>query len=192
MQGQSERFNSSDADVIFRSSDNVLFRLHKQNLECTTGGFPPANTPSHPDDIVSLSESAKVLETLFTAAYPLPFPSMRDLDFDSLLELADAAEKYQVFSIIQACRREFYDLTLDKGLHTNTADLKSKRIKLLQLAIKHSDTEFMDILPRLLLRARPLEVVNIMPEQMYKQWTLERENEMVAQNRLAMMNFYAK
>ncbi|KIK67695.1 hypothetical protein GYMLUDRAFT_237911 [Collybiopsis luxurians FD-317 M1] len=101
-----EIFNAEDADVIIRSSDGVDFRLHKKNLECTTGGFPPAEFPSDLNDIVQLTESANTLEILFHAVYPLPFPSLRGLQFDTLLTLAEAAEKYEIFSMIQACRRE--------------------------------------------------------------------------------------
>ncbi|KIK67696.1 hypothetical protein GYMLUDRAFT_36429 [Collybiopsis luxurians FD-317 M1] len=107
MANTSEKFNAADADVIVRSSDGVDFRLHKKNLECATGGFPPADIPSDLNEIVQLTESADTLEVLFQAVYPRPFPSVRGLDFDTLLTLADAAGKYKVFSMIQACRREF-------------------------------------------------------------------------------------
>ncbi|KAJ7089491.1 hypothetical protein C8R43DRAFT_1050590 [Mycena crocata] len=37
----SAKFNSPDADVTFKSSDGVLFRIHRKNLEVCTEGFPP-------------------------------------------------------------------------------------------------------------------------------------------------------
>ena len=53
---------------------------------------------------------------------------------------------------------------------TSVSNLRSKRIRLLQHAIKYNDREFIGLLPRLLLHAPPSEVVDIMPDQMYKVW----------------------
>ncbi|KAF5371042.1 hypothetical protein D9757_010292 [Collybiopsis confluens] len=92
----SKLFSSADADVIFQSSDNVQFHLHKINLQYTTGGFPPADI-SNEKEIVKLTEQSETLELLFQFVYPRQFPSMRNLDFESLISLAEAAEKYEVF-----------------------------------------------------------------------------------------------
>ncbi|KAJ3904782.1 hypothetical protein F5879DRAFT_800987 [Lentinula edodes] len=147
--------NAPDADVVVRSSDNVEFRLHKKNLECTTGAFPPAGTPVHIDEIVRLTESAATLEILFQFIHPRRIPSLESLDFDSLLPLAEAAEKYEV-----ACEAE-----LRKFLRTNPKQI-------LEFSVKHNRTElFEKIKPIMISMDTPLsEVIDILPCNLYKPW----------------------
>jgi len=102
----SEIFNSPDADVVVRSADNIAFLLHKKNLECSTGSSPPADTPVDPNETVHLTESGETLEILFHAIYPRPFPEerMKELKFKPFMLLAEAAEKYAVYSMISVCK----------------------------------------------------------------------------------------
>lgn len=104
--------SAPDADVIFRSSDNIQFHLHKKMLECATGGFPPSDVSVDTNENISLTESGKILEILFQFVYPRPYPSLKGFDLSSLLELAEAAEKYQVFSLMAITQLllEFVDL----------------------------------------------------------------------------------
>ncbi|KAJ3885168.1 hypothetical protein GG344DRAFT_70774 [Lentinula edodes] len=137
--------NAPDADVVVRSSDNVEFRLHKKNRECTTGAFPPAGTPVHTDEIVRLTESAATLEILFQFIYPRRIPSLESLDFDSLLPLAEAAEKYEVAGFVYACEAE-----LRKFLRTNPKQI-------LEFSVKHNRTElFEKIKPIMISMDTPL------------------------------------
>ncbi|THU77236.1 hypothetical protein K435DRAFT_878109 [Dendrothele bispora CBS 962.96] len=100
----SARFNaSSGGDVIFSSSDDVLFHVHKKNLEFCSGGFPPAGTPSDTDEAVPLTEKASTLELLFAFVYPQRHPGLNDMSFDALLDLAEAAEKYEVYFAMSLC-----------------------------------------------------------------------------------------
>ncbi|KAF5351421.1 hypothetical protein D9758_013502 [Tetrapyrgos nigripes] len=89
---------SSGGDVIFRSSDGVLFHIQQKYLENMTEGFPLAEhtTPTQKDEIVSLPEKSSVLELLFQFTYPQMPPDLDDLEFPALMELAAAAEKYFV------------------------------------------------------------------------------------------------
>ncbi|KAJ7114177.1 hypothetical protein C8R43DRAFT_961418 [Mycena crocata] len=105
----SKLFNSPDADVIFRSSDNVLFGIHRPNLETNTEGFPPPEI-STSDEIVSLSESSATLELLFQFIYPRRHPALDEIPFSDLASLAEAAEKYQVFSAMNICRIRMRDV----------------------------------------------------------------------------------
>lgn len=97
------KVQSSDADVIIRSCDNIDFHVHKRHLEFATGGFPPADTPSSLGEIVRLSESSSTLEILFQFVYPQRHPSLDKLAFEELLEVAEAAEKYEVYGALSAC-----------------------------------------------------------------------------------------
>ncbi|GLB39475.1 putative chitin synthase III catalytic subunit [Lyophyllum shimeji] len=94
---------AADADVTFVSSDDVLFHVHKRNLEIAAAGFPPAGFDAS-GEIVPLTESAATLELLFQYVYPRRHPYLEDTPFEVLSPLAEAAEKYQVFAAMNICR----------------------------------------------------------------------------------------
>jgi len=94
--------NFSDADVTFLSSDLVAFRLHRKYLEATTGGFPGAEFETQ-GELVRLTEPSSVLEVMFQFVYPRRHPRLDKQDFDSVLAIAEAVEKYEVFSAMNTC-----------------------------------------------------------------------------------------
>ncbi|GLB39474.1 hypothetical protein LshimejAT787_0606360 [Lyophyllum shimeji] len=98
----SERFCADDADVTFISADGVLFRIHQKNLHVAAAGFPPAGFDAS-EEIVPLTENAATLELLFQYVYPQRHPLLEDTPFEVLSPLAEAAEKYQVFSAMSVC-----------------------------------------------------------------------------------------
>ncbi|KAG6825816.1 hypothetical protein H0H87_008656 [Tephrocybe sp. NHM501043] len=98
----SEKFNAVDAEVVFKSSDDVIFRIHWLNLTACTEGFSPPETSTF-SEIVPLTEPSATLELLFVFLYPQPLPDLGELDFDLLSALAEAAEKYRVFSAMNLC-----------------------------------------------------------------------------------------
>ncbi|KAG6834532.1 hypothetical protein H0H93_009113 [Arthromyces matolae] len=106
--------NAPDANTIFKSSDDIIFRIHRNNLETSAGSFPSSGTVHREGDIVELTEDAPTLELLFQFVYPRRHPTLRafsveqTLDTDtihfSLLErVAEAAEKYEVFAAMNIC-----------------------------------------------------------------------------------------
>jgi hypothetical protein len=95
--------NAQDADVIFSSSNNVLFRIHRMNLQAATGAFPPAEFETF-GETVPLTEASGTLELLFQYIYPIPQPDISLLPFEKLAPLAEAAEKYQVFPAMFVCK----------------------------------------------------------------------------------------
>ncbi|KAE9383309.1 hypothetical protein BT96DRAFT_844178, partial [Gymnopus androsaceus JB14] len=139
-----------DADVVIRSSDNVDFRLHKKNLECTTGFFLM--------DPVKLSESSSTLMILFQFIYPRRFPSLKELDFQSLRLLVEAAEKYEVFGLIYAC-----EVNLRRFLNSNAREV-------LELAAKHDYLDLIEELKPTLVTTRLSELTEILPSHIYKPW----------------------
>ncbi|KAJ3869906.1 hypothetical protein EV359DRAFT_29049 [Lentinula novae-zelandiae] len=150
--------NAPDADVTIRSSDNVYFKLHKKYLECTTAAFPPAELVTDAKEIVHLTEGGDTLDILFQAIYPRPFPSLKDLEFDEIMLLAEAAEKYQVFSMIYACK-----------IHLRCVQIHSRR-RLLAHAVKHDDLEMVRELQPLLINIPLSEVADILPYESFKSW----------------------
>ncbi|KAJ6567994.1 hypothetical protein DFH09DRAFT_1155594 [Mycena vulgaris] len=108
----SEKFNSPDADVTFKSSDGVLFHIHRKNLEVCTEGFPP-NDISTQGEIVDLIETSATLELLFQFMYPQRHPALDTTPFEILEPLAEAAEKYQVFPAMNICHIRMRDMVQD-------------------------------------------------------------------------------
>lgn len=58
---------------------------------------------SSTDEAVPLTESSDVLQLLFQYIYPQRHPNLKAIDFTTLAGLAEAAEKYQVYSAMDVC-----------------------------------------------------------------------------------------
>jgi hypothetical protein len=99
----SPKFNSADADITFQSSDAIHYRVHRKNLECSAAAFPAADIVSSKDDIVPMLEHSEVLDLLFQFMYTERQPNLRKVSFRVLADLAEAAEKYEVFSAMATC-----------------------------------------------------------------------------------------
>ena len=56
------------------------------------------------DAVIHFPEKSVILDLLFQFCYPERHPGLNDLAFDILAELAEAAEKYKMFSAISICR----------------------------------------------------------------------------------------
>lgn len=92
--------HDSDADsmiVTIRSADNVLFNIHHKNLEVNTGAFPGKEFDAR-GEVVHLTERADVLAILFEFIYPRRHPTLEDENFETVAAVAEAIEKYEVFS----------------------------------------------------------------------------------------------
>ncbi|TFK58618.1 hypothetical protein BDN72DRAFT_740059, partial [Pluteus cervinus] len=55
-------------------------------------------------EIVELSEEAVVLDLLFSFARPQRYPDLHDVKIKTLVGLADAAQKYEVYAAIVTCK----------------------------------------------------------------------------------------
>jgi hypothetical protein len=97
---------ASDADITFKSCDGILFKVHRKYLDAHSEGFGPPNgcTTVEEDEIVTLSETAQVLELVFQYMYPMRQPDLKKVDFTTLVSLSETVEKYQVFSAMEICK----------------------------------------------------------------------------------------
>jgi hypothetical protein len=89
------------------SSDGVLFKVHRKNLEVHSPVFSNAENTTKPengDEIIYLTENSAVLELLFQFMYSQPQPDLESLEFGTFAGLAEAAEKYLVYSALTLCR----------------------------------------------------------------------------------------
>lgn len=54
-------------------------------------------------EVVALSESSQVLDIVLDV-YPSPPCQLDTLPFSTLYQVAEAAEKYQIFAVMEICR----------------------------------------------------------------------------------------
>ncbi|KAK7035886.1 S-adenosyl-L-methionine-dependent methyltransferase [Favolaschia claudopus] len=130
--------NFPDADISFRSNDQVVFRVHIKNLETHSDGFPPAafcasgSTASVSEEVVDLSESAAVLDLLFQYVYPQRQPDLSEIELPLLADLSEAVEKYQVYAAMDICK-----IFMGNGLQDNP-------LTVLNYAVRHGYSDIAD------------------------------------------------
>ena len=97
---------AADADITFKSCDEVLFKVYRKYLDAHSEGFGPPNgcTTVAEDEIVTLSETAQVLELVFQFMYPMRQPDLKKVDYTALVSLSETVEKYQVLSAMEVCK----------------------------------------------------------------------------------------
>lgn len=125
-------FSSDDANIIFRSSDDVHFKIHSLNLRANTEGFVPPET-STLDEIVDLTETSETLGILFQFIYPARHPELEDLAFHVLAAVAEAAEKYQVFPALGICKVRM------------KSNLRKHATEVMAYALKHHHIDIIDL-----------------------------------------------
>jgi hypothetical protein len=84
------------------SSDGGYFWLRRINLQVMAGGF--ALGPTDGAAAVTLAETESTLDLLFDFVYPAWYPTLGPLEFEALREVAEAAEKYQVYRAQEVLR----------------------------------------------------------------------------------------
>ncbi|KAF9052050.1 hypothetical protein BJ165DRAFT_1341372, partial [Panaeolus papilionaceus] len=104
-------------DIVIISSDGRAISAHKANLGQFSNGFPPhdgsdtsAETGRGLLERVSLQEKGDVLRLLLQFMHHTLLPDLDEVPFEVLAGLAEAAEKYGVFSAIalsKKCMRSF-------------------------------------------------------------------------------------
>jgi len=80
----------------------MLFNLHKINLKVSAAGFAPPEFETR-DEVVHLPEDSSTLDLLFRFCYPERHPDLEYASARVLKDLAEAAEKYQVFPAMNVC-----------------------------------------------------------------------------------------
>jgi len=92
-----------NADITIQSSDNVLFRFHKKQLETQSGAFA-ASAASAKDDPFVLTEPSEIVDLLLRLMSLQDPPDLESLEFQTLALLTEAVEKYDVFHSKATCR----------------------------------------------------------------------------------------
>ncbi|TRM57750.1 hypothetical protein BD626DRAFT_513940 [Schizophyllum amplum] len=95
----SDRFSTSTPTTIpFVSRYNTTFHIERAKLERAADFVPPSTVTSSPTEPVTLSENDDTLELLFRFVYCEVHVDLDAIPFRSVAELAEAAEKYMVYS----------------------------------------------------------------------------------------------
>lgn len=141
--------SAADSDISFQSSDGVIFEVHRKNLDTHSEGFsPPGGTIAPTQLLVQLPEREETLDLLFQFMYPQRQPNLKRLEFASLSALAEAAEKYQVFSALDICGVHMRFVVTTATLKILTiycrSALESHTLEVLAYAAKHGYSELVE------------------------------------------------
>jgi hypothetical protein len=94
----------ANADITLQSSDNILFKFYKKQLEVHSGAFAGAESFTATDEPVMFTEPSEIVDLLLQLMSRQEHPDLRSVDFDTLDLLAEAVEKYDVFAYKQECK----------------------------------------------------------------------------------------
>ncbi|KAJ6456790.1 hypothetical protein C8R47DRAFT_1165042 [Mycena vitilis] len=173
----SERFNSLDADVTYKSSDGVLFRVHRKNLEVCSEVFSPVDMATH-GQIVDLTESSVTLELLFQFMYPRRHPALDTTPFEVLEPLAEASEKYQVFPAMNICHIRLRDM------------VNEHPVEVAVYAAKHDYPYLVSQVAPMMISMDPVTVVEMLPPNLVVPWVrYVREWTRVLQNTALVLEY---
>ncbi|KAF7350759.1 hypothetical protein MSAN_01637000 [Mycena sanguinolenta] len=157
----SERFCAPDADLTVSSCDGVLFKVHRKHLEAHSDVFADAanaTLPENGNETVYLEESSDVLDLLFQCMYRQPPPDLQLVEFPLFMRLAEAVEKYAVYSA----------LTLI-GIGMKKHIIKHP-LEVLDFAEKHGRKEFGNQAARMTVGLAILDVATILSLDTFKKW----------------------
>ncbi|KAI0630428.1 hypothetical protein C8Q77DRAFT_1033883, partial [Trametes polyzona] len=135
-------FNRDDADVIFRSSDRVVFRLHKRVLTLASPFFedmfalPDGPVQATAPQTVDVPESAAVLEDLFQFLYPMKPPRVVP-DLDHLWTLLKAAQKYLLDFLTERLKDEIRSILPLEPLRIYLLAYLARDVDLARAAARH-------------------------------------------------------
>ncbi|KAJ7583787.1 hypothetical protein C8J56DRAFT_951800 [Mycena floridula] len=156
----SARFNAADFDIQLQSCDGVLFRVHKLNLSMHSPVFLDAGTTSASEspETVVLTETSAVLEIMLQYMYLNPQPRLSDLEFTTMSALAEAVEKYSIFSALGACSQRMREF------------IPSHPVEVLQYSVLHKYNNITNECgPHTIHMSAPL-LLDRLPLELYSAW----------------------
>ncbi|KAG2014948.1 hypothetical protein CC2G_008267 [Coprinopsis cinerea AmutBmut pab1-1] len=80
-----------------------MIGAHKRNLELYTDGFPISDSVTDSLDPVKLTESEETIRLMMQFCHNQRRPSVVDLSIRTVVDLAEAAEKYLIDAAVDAC-----------------------------------------------------------------------------------------
>ena len=141
----------------------MLFRshIHRKNLQCCAAALPLDEFESDKHEIIHLPETSRCLDLLFAFMYPEPTPDVRNLPIEVVIELAEAAEKYEAYAVITICKLKMTYVLFSVSLaifNLNSAMFNDHAIEVLQYAAAHFDKDLLDVVAPVAM-TKPLDTV---------------------------------
>lgn len=94
-----------DLDIKLRSSDGYRYATHSKYLALYCDAFPAAESVTiDQNEVVQMSESSEVVSLLIKFMHRGHPPDLSNVSFEILAALAEAADKYVVFTAIPICK----------------------------------------------------------------------------------------
>jgi len=130
-------------------------------------------------EITHLTEPSEVLEILFQFIYPRRHPDIEELEFPLLAAVAEAAEKYEVFSGMSECKTRMRylsfapDLSVHKPLTPNITlrtFLPKHAAEILAHASRHDYPKLIQEAASYLVRIDAAEVIERLPSFYVVPW----------------------
>ncbi|KAJ3781989.1 hypothetical protein GGU10DRAFT_364970 [Lentinula aff. detonsa] len=163
----SKRFDSAEADMTLQSSDHVLFKVHRLNLEMYSQVFADAGgstVGTVENEIVSLSETSEVLELMLQFVYLQPQPDLRTVEWEVMKELAEAVEKYEIYSAIGVCSQRMREC------------VNEHPIEVLLFSVRHKYTDMMNESAEATLELPPYTMLSCLPSNVFAAWIEYQQN----------------
>ncbi|KAI0710372.1 hypothetical protein C8Q72DRAFT_799350 [Fomitopsis betulina] len=133
-----------------------------KNLATHSEVFPDGDLAIN-NEVVLLTEDSATLELLFQYMYRQPQPDITELPFERLSKLAEAAEKYRVFSAMEICRIMMM------------AALPDHAIAVLAFGAKHGYSEVYTKAAPHTLEVGPAKAFQYLGHVCFVNWVLYRE-----------------
>lgn len=130
----SSRFAATTPTTIaFVSRDNTTFHIERAKLDRAADFSPPSSIASAPTELVRLTEHSRTLDLLFRYVYCDVTIDLDQYTFNDMSLLAEAADKYLVFSAMSVCRLYM------KGQYM------AHPIEVMIYAVKHDHRDILDV-----------------------------------------------
>ncbi|KAF8056515.1 hypothetical protein FPV67DRAFT_640291 [Lyophyllum atratum] len=152
---------AANPDITFRSSDGILFHLHKIHLQVEAGGFAPSEFHTH-GEVVPLTEDSATLSVLFKFLYPAcRAATILESIKPALLEtVAEAAEKYEVYTAMDVCYARLGE------------SLPAEAHRIMLFAYKHENIDLLDRAALALLGQPFMTVMKQLPQDLALHWAM--------------------
>ncbi|KDR73372.1 hypothetical protein GALMADRAFT_1341949 [Galerina marginata CBS 339.88] len=144
------------ADVVLISSDGLRFGTHCQNLGEFTGAFPLHIAPVDGEDVTMPGLDSEALALFLRFVHHHRQPDLSKASFKALSQLAEAVEKYEVYSATEICKVSF---------------VKDECVKVFQYASKHGYHNLMNDAARIAVQNKYLS--NRIPVGLYQRPDLQ-------------------
>ncbi|KAJ7921227.1 hypothetical protein B0H13DRAFT_2186148 [Mycena leptocephala] len=156
----SERFCAPDADMTVSSCDDVLFNLHRKNLEVHSAILANAGNAENDEEPIHLTESSNVLDLLFQFMYPQPQPDLKLVEFATVAALAEAAEKYVVYSALGWCRERM------------SKSMSEHPLEVLLYSVRHGHVDLANKSAQQSMSCEFTKAMEVLPPDTFKTWIL--------------------